>query len=92
MSEDNQTLEDGPAYGTCREMLSDLSAYLDGDLDDALCLEIERHMTDCEDCRVVVDTLRKTVMLYHRLPPEPLPDDVEDRLFKQLDLSEYLNS
>ena len=60
-------------HGECRELLKDLSDYVDGDLDETLCLEIEHHMAECDNCRVVVDTLRRTVDLYHTLPPEPCP-------------------
>ncbi len=77
-------------HSECRKLLKDLSDYVDGELDDALCLEIERHMEECDNCRVVVDTLRKTVLLYHSLPPEPMPDDVELRLFRRLDLEAFV--
>ena len=78
-------------HGECRELLKDLSDYVDGDLDETLCIEIEHHMAECDNCRVVVDTLRKTVLLYHALPPEPMPWEVETRLLKCLELSEYLS-
>lgn len=79
-------------HGQCRDLLKDLSDYVDGELDETLCLVIEHHMTECDNCRVVVDTLRKTVLLYRELPPEPIPADVEARLFKRLELSEYLSA
>jgi anti-sigma factor RsiW len=80
------------AHGECRTLLKDLSDYIDGDLDEMLCQEIEHHMEECDTCRIVVDTLRKTVLLYHALPPEPIPDEVEARLFRRLDLSEYIGA
>jgi anti-sigma factor RsiW len=75
----------------CNHLLSSLSDYVDGDLGQELCHEIERHLADCENCRVVVDTLRKTVYLYHATatPPE-VPDDVRERLFLRLNLEEFL--
>ena len=48
----------------CKEMLGSLSDYIDGDLEAQLCAEIEQHMAGCGNCRVVVDTLSKTVSLY----------------------------
>ncbi len=78
--------------GSCHDLLSSLSDYIDGTLDDALCVEIETHMADCDNCQVVVDTLRKTVLLYRDLPAEPMPADAEERLFKRMELSEYLNA
>jgi anti-sigma factor RsiW len=78
-------------HGECRKLLKDLSDYVDGDLDETLCVEIERHMDECDNCRVVVDTLRKTVLLYHSLPPAPMPADAEARLFRRLDLEAFVD-
>ena len=77
---------------SCRKFLNSLSDYVDGVLQEELCEEIERHMSDCEDCKIVVDTLRKTVYLYHNSPiPSAVPDDVRRRLFHRLDLDDFLN-
>jgi anti-sigma factor RsiW len=77
---------------TCRNMLGDLSDFLDGEASDELCAEIERHMTGCEECRIVVDTLKKTVLLYRDLPRPEMSEDARQRLYQSLDLSEYLKS
>ena len=76
----------------CRQLLASLSNYVDGDLADEMCREIERHMAGCERCRIVVDTLRKTVELYHTAAADepPAPDDVRRRLFFKLNLEDYL--
>jgi len=80
------------AHKNCRYLLSSLSDYVDGELSDDLCLEIERHMVNCEDCQVVINTLQKTVDLYHKTTQLPeIPSDVRDRLFKRLDMDEYLS-
>ncbi|MEI2693350.1 MAG: zf-HC2 domain-containing protein [Anaerolineae bacterium] len=79
-------------HGECRQLLKDLSDYVDGDLDETLCVEIERHMDQCENCRVVVDTLRKTVLLFHDLPARPMPPDVETRLLRCLDLEAFISA
>jgi anti-sigma factor RsiW len=75
----------------CGHLLGELSAYLDGDAGPEICAEIERHLRDCADCRVVVDTLRKTVSLYHTQPPLHLSDAARGRLYAALDLEPYLN-
>jgi anti-sigma factor (TIGR02949 family) len=75
---------------SCRELLSSLSDYIDGELSENLCAEIERHMAGCENCRIVVDTLQKTIDLYHQeRVPEPLPVDVRDRLLHRLELDDF---
>lgn len=70
----------------CREMLGALSDYIDGELEERLCAEIEAHMRDCPDCQVMVDTLRKTVVLYRTHGQATMPADVRSRLYAVLDL------
>ena len=76
----------------CKSLLGTLSDYVDGALEAELCREIERHIAECENCRIVVDTTRRTIDLIHASNPlqNGLPDEVRDRLFKRLDLTEYL--
>lgn len=76
----------------CRQYLDSLSDYVDGELGEALCREIEAHMAECENCRVVVNTLAKTVMLYHRLPAPEMPNTVKERLYKVLNLDDLHTS
>jgi predicted anti-sigma-YlaC factor YlaD len=73
----------------CRFLLEDLSDYLDGQASDAVCAEIERHISECENCRIVVDTLNQTLYLYHTLPQPEMPEDLRARLYKSLDLEPY---
>lgn len=79
-------------HQNCRELVAELSEYVEGTLSDTLCVDLERHLSSCENCRVVVDTLRKTVELYHETGAveEPLPDEVRERLFLRLNLDDYL--
>ncbi len=74
----------------CAHLLEGLSPYLDGEASAALCAEIEQHLAGCENCRAVVDTLRKTITLYRRMPRTDLPEETRERLYKVLDLSDYL--
>ncbi len=68
----------------CKNTLLQLSDFLDGDLDPALTEELKKHLAACDDCRVVVDTTRKTIKLYCNTEPIPLPEDVEKRLQQAL--------
>jgi hypothetical protein len=49
-------------------------------------------MQDCDNCRIVVNTLRKTIELYQQttLPATELPGDLRERLFFKLHLEDYL--
>jgi len=78
-------------HESCRALLGSLSEYVDGGLGDELCAEIERHMQGCENCRIVVDSLRKTISLYKTSAGSAhVPEEVRERLFKRLDLDEFL--
>ncbi len=70
----------------CKDMLGSLSDYLDGELEAQWCAEIERHVAECGNCRVVVDTLQKTVLLYRTYGHEEIPEDAKDRLYAVLNL------
>lgn len=87
-AETNKTDDHAHKHHNCRQYLGDLSEYVDGVLSDELCREIEAHMAECENCRVVVNTLTKTVTLYHHLPEPEMPHAVRERLFKVLNLDD----
>jgi anti-sigma factor (TIGR02949 family) len=78
-------------HSNCKSLLGALSDYVDGELEAELCREFEKHIAECENCRIVVDTTRRTIDLVHASnPPSGLPDGMRDRLFKRLDLTDYL--
>ena len=64
----------------CHEYIEGLSDYIDGDIDPELCAEIEKHLGECENCRVMVDTLRQTVKLCREGRQEKLPRELEGKL------------
>jgi anti-sigma factor RsiW len=76
----------------CKYLLGFLSDYVDGNLGEELCQEIESHTAECQNCRVVVDTLRKTISLYHEFAAEPaeVSSKTRTKLFKTLKLEDYL--
>ena len=47
----------------CREYLENLCASVDGEASSEVCREVEKHLEDCPDCRIMVDTLKKTIVL-----------------------------
>ncbi len=79
-------------HSKCQSLLGSLSDYVDGTLAEGLCEEIERHIAECQNCHVVVDTLRKTISLYHESAAEAgeVPGVVRERLFRTLNLDDYL--
>ena len=68
----------------CSEYIGELNDYLDGELDSELCEEIERHVGECENCRIMVDSLRQTVKLCREGRSETLPSSLQDKLNQAL--------
>lgn len=69
----------------CRGVLRELTDFLDGELSPEDVAEVERHLADCDDCRWIVDTTKKTIQFYCSSEPLPLPEDVRGRLHQALE-------
>ena len=78
-------------HQNCQALLGSLSEYIDGELPAELCKEIEKHLAGCDNCRVVLNTTKRTIDLVRVPVDEDVPAAVRERLFKRLDLDEYLN-
>jgi anti-sigma factor RsiW len=61
-------------------MLGELSDYLDGDLGPELCRQLEAHLASCPNCRIMLDSLTKTVRLFREGQEEPLPEELKSSL------------
>jgi predicted anti-sigma-YlaC factor YlaD len=68
----------------CKKILQELNLYIDGELEEALCQQLQAHLRDCDRCRIVLDTTRKTIEIYRDQTPMDLPVDVRDRLHASL--------
>ena len=68
----------------CRELIKELNTYFDADLDPALRAEIEQHLDRCGDCRLIVDTTRKTIQIFCNAEPLPLSEETRHRLHDAL--------
>lgn len=69
---------------TCKQLLKELTDYLDGSLDRDSRVQLEAHLAKCPNCWVVCDTTKKTIEVFKGMDPYPLPDDVKSRLMKAL--------
>ena len=68
----------------CKGVVRELSDFLDGALAPDLLKELEQHIQKCKNCRLVVDTTRKTIEIYCNTEPLPLPEGVHQRLQQAL--------
>jgi anti-sigma factor (TIGR02949 family) len=78
-------------HSDCERLLGSLSDYVDGEASRELCKQIEQHLAGCQNCRVVVDTMRKTISLYQlSMDNAGIPTEVRERLYRTLNLEDYL--
>ena len=73
-----------PKPARCKAMFAELSNYLDEQLDDSLCDELERHLDGCGPCKVFLATLEATIEQCRRSPAENPSGKTAVRLRKQL--------
>ena len=64
----------------CRQVLEQVSDYLDAETAHELVQRFEEHFGDCNNCRVYVDTVKRTIMLYRSEMPLDCPEQVRLRL------------
>ena len=57
----------------CNQVLDQLSEYLDEEIRDELCEAIKQHLDRCRDCQIMVDSVRKTIVLYQNHSSIELP-------------------
>lgn len=51
---------------TCKDLVTHLSAYLDGELDSNMEQAAKKHLATCENCSVVLHSTRQTIQLYQQ--------------------------
>ena len=72
----------------CKDMFAELSNYLDAQLDDSLCEEMERHLNGCEPCKAFLSSLEAVIEQCRRSPADCPASAKAVRLRKQL-LKDY---
>jgi RNA polymerase sigma-70 factor, ECF subfamily len=73
-----------PRAARCKAMFAELSNYLDEQLDDSLCEELERHLGSCEPCKVFLSSLEASIQQCRTSPAECPSSKKAIRLRKQL--------
>lgn len=64
----------------CSKHIQSIADYIDGELDSSLCEELEAHLKDCQNCRLMVDSLKQTVILCRDGVREELPESISSKL------------
>ncbi len=72
---------------THRKIFKNVCDFIDGELDEATCEEIKKHIAACPKCRVYVDTVKKTIVLYQaKDSPKKMPAVARQRLYATIAL------
>jgi RNA polymerase sigma-70 factor (ECF subfamily) len=77
-----------PRQRRCKEMFAELSNYLDDELDDSLCEELEKHMDGCEPCKAFLSSLEISIQQCRVARNESPDPRVAARLRRDL-MAEY---
>jgi anti-sigma factor RsiW len=64
----------------CLGLFEKLSEYLDNELDEVTCQEIENHIKECVPCFVCLQTLKRTVDLCKQAGNRTVPKDFSKKL------------
>jgi hypothetical protein len=70
-----------------KKVVKEICDFMGEDIDAPACREVAEHLQTCPTCQVQLDTIRRTVTLCREMEEnKKIPTDVEDRLFKVLNL------
>jgi anti-sigma factor (TIGR02949 family) len=70
---------------TCKQFLQELNDYLDPSIDPETKMHLERHVAECPNCFVIVDTTMKTLRVYKGVDAQQVPEDLQKRLWAALE-------
>jgi anti-sigma factor (TIGR02949 family) len=70
---------------TCKQFLQELNDYLDPSTDPEMKRHLEKHVNECPNCFVIVDTTKRTMQVYKGCEAQTIPEDVKTRLWKALE-------
>jgi RNA polymerase sigma-70 factor (ECF subfamily) len=77
-----------PRHPRCKAMFAELSNYLDEQIDDSLCNELEKHLDGCGPCQAFLASLQSTIEDCRRLPVA-VPDRVKAAKLRSDVVSRY---
>lgn len=69
---------------TCKDFLNELGDFLDDSVDREIRAKLEKHVRECPDCWVILDTTERTIKVYKGMQAQQIPDDIHSRLMGAL--------
>lgn len=70
---------------TCKDLMAELNSFLDDTADPNLRQELQRHVSECPNCWVIVDTTQKTLKVFKGMQAQEIPPGIESRVMKALE-------
>jgi anti-sigma factor RsiW len=68
----------------CIELFEKLSEYIDNELSEPECREIEKHIKECALCRVCLETLKRSVDICRHTQTRSMPTPLSKRINRLL--------
>ena len=68
---------------TCQELSEIVTDYLEGAMSLQDRIRFDLHLAVCPECRRYVKQMQQTVEAAGRVPPEPIPPEVEAKLLER---------
>jgi len=68
----------------CKEVIAELSDYVDDEIARDLKRAVERHLAGCHRCSLIFDTTRRTLKMVTDVAPFEIPLEVSARLYERL--------
>jgi len=85
---ESRTAGKQPRPARCKAMFAELSNYLDEQLDDSLCEELEKHFDGCDACKAFLASLEATIEDCRHLR-SPVPDRAKAAKLRKEVISNY---
>ena len=74
-----------------KDVYKQICDFMGEDLDAPVCKEVAEHLESCPNCKVYLDTVKKTVTICQETEKkEAIPIEIKSRLFKVLNLDNNL--
>ncbi len=70
---------------TCRQMVEVLQDYVSGELSVEHAQHVQIHLQACPPCVAFVESYKVTISISQKLPQQPIPDSLQQRLAKAME-------
>jgi predicted anti-sigma-YlaC factor YlaD len=73
------------AVDDCKTFIACLSKYFEGEIDDVMRVEFERHLMLCSNARAMLHTFERTIILHRMNRGQDLPEGLHERLLAAIE-------